>query len=124
MSLTFDPEAITGLLAVVTLPAGILAGMVFGGGAAGAVFVVGWLLLVPVSDILFDEVLDLDAVEVGSDEPAATTSGEDTALATLRERYAAGDIDEAEFERRLDALVETEDLTVESTRDRQVDLER
>ena len=34
----------------------------------------------------------------------------DPALDALRERYARGDIDEAEFERRLDRLLETEDV--------------
>lgn len=33
----------------------------------------------------------------------------DEALATLRERYARGDIDDLEFERRVERLVETED---------------
>jgi uncharacterized membrane protein len=35
--------------------------------------------------------------------------GADDALATLRERYARGDIDDVEFERRVERLVETED---------------
>lgn len=35
---------------------------------------------------------------------------EEAAIARLRERYAAGDVDHAEFERRLDALVETESV--------------
>lgn len=43
--------------------------------------------------------------------------GADAALATLRERYAAGDIDETTFEARLERLLETE--TVTDARDRQ-----
>lgn len=42
--------------------------------------------------------------------------GEDEALATLRERYARGELDEAEFERKVEALLETE--SPESARER------
>jgi len=41
----------------------------------------------------------------GNERPAA---GEDP-LTTLRERYARGEIDDVEFERRVERLVETED---------------
>ncbi|RXK47291.1 SHOCT domain-containing protein [Halorientalis pallida] len=38
-----------------------------------------------------------------------TTEAEDDALAALRRRYAEGEIDDVEFERRLERLLETED---------------
>jgi uncharacterized membrane protein len=38
------------------------------------------------------------------------TTDEDDALATLRERYARGDLTEAEFERQVEVLLETEDV--------------
>ncbi|MEA1931005.1 MAG: SHOCT domain-containing protein [Euryarchaeota archaeon] len=40
----------------------------------------------------------------------STTTAEEEALETLRNRYARGEIDEAEFERRLEALLETESV--------------
>ena len=36
----------------------------------------------------------------------------------LRERYAEGDIDETEFERRLDLLLDTENADAETARER------
>ena len=54
----------------------------------------------------------------------------DEALATLRDRYARGDIDEVEFENRLDALLRTEsvdDARADATRraaERKRELER
>ncbi|MEF8791936.1 MAG: SHOCT domain-containing protein [Haloarculaceae archaeon] len=40
-----------------------------------------------------------------------TDDGEATALRTLRRRYARGEIDEAEFERRVELLLRTESIT-------------
>jgi Predicted membrane protein (DUF2078). len=43
-----------------------------------------------------------------------TTDDEDP-LTTLRQRYANGKIDEAEFERRLELMLETEDVQESTT---------
>lgn len=46
-----------------------------------------------------------------SGEPAGVSADEtDRALAALRERYVRGEIDEATFEERVDALLRTEDV--------------
>ncbi|MFC4356636.1 SHOCT domain-containing protein [Halobium salinum] len=51
------------------------------------------------------------AAETASETESATERDpREDALATLRDRYARGAIDEEEFERRLGAILETEDL--------------
>lgn len=100
-----DTEPLVGLVAVVTLPAAALAGIFVGTETAAVVAVVGWLFLVPVLAILSDE----EILSVEEEQEEATESASDP-LETLRERYARGDIDEAAFERRLERLLETEDV--------------
>lgn len=105
-------EALVAIIAVATLPAGILAAVFMDPGTAGIVFVVGWLLLVPVLAILSDYV-DPKLTSSGAKSASASESEtEDDALQRLRERYAAGEIDEAEFERRVERLIETEGVDV------------
>jgi hypothetical protein len=59
---------------------------------------------------------------------ASRTDDEDAALARLRERYAAGELDEAAFEARLERLLLTEDTAAareyarERRRDREADV--
>lgn len=97
-----DLDPVIGLIAVGTLPAAALAGLFVGAQAAAVVAIVGWLFLVPVLGILSEEVL------VEADEPAEPATQDP--LEELRERYARGDIDDLEFERRLERLLETEDV--------------
>jgi hypothetical protein len=111
---------LTPFFAVVTLPVGILAGLFVGLPAAVAVFVIGWLLLVPATAILFPPGMvtgsgvpeDID--EMVEEEIRQSIGESDSAeesfdpVEELRQRYARGEIDEMELERGLEALLETE----------------
>ena len=112
---------LTPLFAVITLPLGILAAIFFGLTAALAVFVVGWLLLTPASAILFgdpspgpvwasDEVEELVHERMKEKVRERTEESSADPLDELRTRYARGEIDELELERRLDSLLEMEDV--------------
>jgi hypothetical protein len=113
---------LTPLFAVVTLPLGILAAMFAGPMTAAVVFVVGWLLLTPASAILFgppssgsmgaDEEFEQLIQERMHEELRDGSDGhsQEDPVEELRRRYAEGEIDEVELERRLDALLETEDV--------------
>ncbi|MFW6376642.1 MAG: SHOCT domain-containing protein [archaeon] len=90
------------LIAVVTLPIGILLFVVGMETVAIATFVIGWFLLVPVLAILGDTL---------SSETDESATGEDP-LEVLRERYAKGEISESAFERQVEQLLATEDLDV------------
>jgi len=59
---------------------------------------------------------DLDAVGTAADADEGTTA-EDDPLTVLRDRYARGEIDRDEFERRLDDLLETDPVERERERD-------
>ncbi|WP_222918842.1 SHOCT domain-containing protein [Natrinema sp. SYSU A 869] len=86
-----------------------------------AALLVGYIAVVPVVAILFDEERDADDREwddsrtdetVRKSEPTTTEPATDTrdALETLRERYAAGELTDEQFERKLEQLLDTETL--------------
>lgn len=110
---------LTPLFAVVTLPLGVLTAILVGLPAAAAVFVVGWLLLTPASAILFGspsssqgdtEMQALIEAQIEAETNKTLQNATGDPVEKLRDRYARGEIDEVELERRLDALLEMEDI--------------
>ncbi|MEF8779332.1 MAG: SHOCT domain-containing protein [Haloferacaceae archaeon] len=125
------------ILAFATGSTAAIGGGMMGGGmlAFGMPMFGGWLLFVLLvlggGYLLLSE---RDGTERTADREGRTTAGsdlarttargevdEDAALATLRERYARGELDEAAFERKVEALLETE--SPESARERVEDRE-
>lgn len=114
----FVAEDLWLLIGIVTLATISLLGMLGLDSVTGFVAVVGWLLLTPIflfwgdeiAALLFDGGVGADrqqetGVRNGTDRKAS----EDDAIAELKRRYARGEIDDAEFERRLERLVGVEE---------------
>lgn len=116
-------ERLTAATPILTLGIG-LAALFLGQGWWWMVFVFGWVVATPLVAILFDE--DEETVEFEEnvearvrEEMRAALDADDgvdgvderqDALDVLRERYAHGEIDEVEFERRVERLLETESI--------------
>lgn len=116
-------EALAGIAAIVTLPIGILSAMFLSGTIAAVVFVVGWFLLVPLFGVLsewnrsdaeeLEQLVEVaeQAEQLKNDrEPDERDTTSEDPLETLRERYARGEIDEREFEQKVDRLVATDEV--------------
>lgn len=113
-----DDHPVTELTVFAVLGAGFVA-LFLGVEWFWMIWVLGFAVVLPAVGILVDRYPRSDE---GATDGAASES-EDDALETLRERYASGDLGEAEFERRVERLLETEDretareLGVEADRD-------
>jgi len=88
-------------------------------------FVLGFFIVVPLVALLGDS---LPIVESGSKQDASVESvrseqSADDPIDELRARYARGELDDAEFERRLERLLETEDAEATGSRERVFDRE-
>ncbi|GAA0677099.1 SHOCT domain-containing protein [Natronoarchaeum mannanilyticum] len=112
----FVAEKLWLVVAVVTLPltslvavSGAVLPEVLAGLLVTSIPIVGWFLLTPLLLLFGEEIADwlvgADA-DAGDGEPAERP---EDPVETLKRRYAAGEIGEAEFERRLDRVLSQED---------------
>ena len=93
-------------IGALTLPAMMLFDTIGPAVLAEVSLIVGWFLLAPLF-LFWGE--DIAAVVFSSDEAEGSTNAQEDAIEKLKRRYAAGEIDEREFEQRLDRLVATEE---------------
>ena len=101
----FGKKQLSGLIAVLSFGLTSLFAVLMLDLLVPVTFIIGFFILLPLVWLL------------GDDFPFVESEGEEAAedpLTTLRERYAAGEIDHAEFERRLDRLLETEEIDDQS----------
>lgn len=105
-------ENATGIVAT-TVTGVWLAALMLGADWWLAALLFGYIVLVPITAMLFDPEESAETDEAESERTAETTDVDgdadaDEALARLRTEYAEGRLTDAEFERRVERLLETE----------------
>jgi len=112
----FERKQLLGVLAVLTFGLTALTAVLGLEALTPVVFVLGFFIVVPLVAILGDSL----PFVAGEGEATDRGVGEDAIdpVERLRNRYARGELSDEEFERRLERLVETEDVEAGGTRER------
>ena len=95
-------------IAILTLGAIVLLGSLGLGAVSGVVVAIGWFVLTPLLLFWGAEIAEF---LYGAETPQGTD-----ALTELKGRYARGEIDDAEFEQRLERLIELDELSQDTRR--------
>ena len=104
----FVAEDLWLLIGIVTFALISLAGLAGLEALAGAITILGWFLLTPLFLFWGEEIA---ALYFGDEETIPDTDDtEMDALEDLKRRYAAGEIDDDEFEHRLERLMSVDEL--------------
>ena len=111
-------EKITGVAAILTLGLGLTA-LFLGIEWFWMIFVFGFAVVVPLLAILLETGEETES----TDEPSGQPDEQD-ALETLRDRYARGELDDCEFERKVEKLVENESIEQIEARVEKEEVER
>ena len=74
------------------------------------IFAVGFAVVVPLVSVLVDRSEPSEIPDPSTERSSEPGTDADDPLATLRERYARGELTDEQFERKLEALLETETL--------------
>lgn len=118
-------ENITGIVSMLVLGLGFVA-LFAGVDYFFLIWILGFAVVVPIVAMLFENEDESESPTEHADRvPRRSDDDTNDALATLRERYARGDLTDEQFERKLDRLFETDSPeNAAAWRDREADRER
>jgi uncharacterized membrane protein len=84
---------------------------------------IGYIIIVPMTALVFGDREEIAEWWEDEDVTIPEDTSEDDALETLKNRYAAGEIGDAEFERKLERLLEIEESEGETAEYDDIDRE-
>ncbi|MGB9954634.1 MULTISPECIES: SHOCT domain-containing protein [unclassified Haloarcula] len=84
-----------------------------------AALLVGYVVVVPLTELLYGEPDEAEEDIEGADSAPSSDASDESPLERLRRRYAEGELTDEQFERKLGRLLETETLegVEDATRD-------